>query len=82
MVKSTFPGVSMRLICEIFHVQYVAAERMVMPRSFSSSIESIVAAALNLVHRLDLAGVEEDALEEGCLAVVDVRADADVADAR
>ena len=35
----------MRLIGVSFHLQKVAAERMVMPLSFSSSIESIVAPA-------------------------------------
>ena len=55
-----------------------------MPRSRSSSIESIVAPdavlALDLVDRVDPLGVEEDALGQRGLARVDVGADADVAD--
>ena len=43
-VKSTWPGVSMMLIAWPFHVHFVAAEVMVMPRSCSCSIQSIVAA--------------------------------------
>jgi len=43
MVKSTCPGVSMMLISWPSHSQKVAAEAIVIPRSFSSSIESIVA---------------------------------------
>ena len=43
IVKSTWPGVSMMLKWSPFHSQCVAAEAMVMPRSRSSSIESILA---------------------------------------
>ena len=43
-VKSTWPGVSMMLIWWSFHQQVVAADVMVMPRSCSCSIQSIVAA--------------------------------------
>ena len=43
-VKSTWPGVSMMLIRWPFHSQVVAAEVMVMPRSCSCAIQSIVAA--------------------------------------
>ncbi|CNH45674.1 Uncharacterised protein [Mycobacterium tuberculosis] len=43
-VKSTWPGVSMMLIWLSFQKQVVAAEVMVMPRSCSCSIQSIVAA--------------------------------------
>ena len=43
-VKSTWPGVSMMLIRWPSHWQVVAAEVMVMPRSCSCSIQSIVAA--------------------------------------
>ena len=43
MVKSTCPGVSMMLTSWSNHWQNVAAEAMVMPRSFSNSIESMVA---------------------------------------
>ena len=43
-VKSTWPGVSMMLIRWPFHSQVVAAEVIVMPRSCSCSIQSIVAA--------------------------------------
>ena len=43
-VKSTWPGVSMMLIWWSFQWQVVAADVMVMPRSCSCSIQSIVAA--------------------------------------
>ena len=43
MVKSTWPGVSMMLIRCSRQKQVVAAEVMVMPRSCSCSIQSIVA---------------------------------------
>ena len=43
-VKSTCPGVSMMLIRWPFHSAVVAAEVMVIPRSCSCSIQSIVAA--------------------------------------
>ena len=43
-VKSTWPGVSMMLIWLSFQKQVVAAEVMVIPRSCSCSIQSIVAA--------------------------------------
>ena len=43
-VKSTWPGVSMMLMRWSFHAQVVAAEVMVIPRSCSCSIQSIVAA--------------------------------------
>ena len=43
-VKSTCPGVSMMLIWWSFHQQVVAADVIVMPRSCSCSIQSIVAA--------------------------------------
>ena len=43
-VKSTWPGVSMMLIWWSFHQQVVAADVIVMPRSCSCSIQSIVAA--------------------------------------
>jgi hypothetical protein len=42
-VKSTCPGVSMMLIRLSFQKQVVAAEVMVMPRSCSCTIQSIVA---------------------------------------
>ena len=42
-VKSTWPGVSMMLIRWPFHSAVVAADVIVMPRSFSCSIQSIVA---------------------------------------
>ena len=44
MVKSTWPGVSMMLRRFSFQNAVVAAEVMVMPRSCSCSIQSIVAA--------------------------------------
>jgi len=44
MVKSTWPGVSMMLIWWSCQKHVVAAEVMVMPRSCSCSIQSIVAA--------------------------------------
>ena len=43
-VKSTWPGVSMMLMRWPAHSQVVAAEVMVMPRSCSCSIQSMVAA--------------------------------------
>ncbi len=43
-VKSTWPGVSMMLIRWSAHSQVVAADVIVMPRSCSCSIQSIVAA--------------------------------------
>ena len=43
-VKSTCPGVSMMLMSWPFHDVFVAADVMVMPRSCSCSIQSIVAA--------------------------------------
>jgi hypothetical protein len=43
-VKSTWPGVSMMLIWFFCQKQVVAADVMVMPRSCSCSIQSIVAA--------------------------------------
>src|SRR2546430_2632051 len=43
-VKSTWPGVSMMLMRCCFHSAVVAAEVIVMPRSCSCSIQSIVAA--------------------------------------
>ena len=43
-VKSTCPGVSMMLILWSFQKQVVAAAVMVMPRSCSCGIQSIVAA--------------------------------------
>ena len=43
-VKSTWPGVSMMLMRWSAHWQVVAAEVMVMPRSCSCAIQSIVAA--------------------------------------
>ena len=44
MVKSTWPGVSMMLMRCPAHSAVVAAEVMVMPRSCSCSIQSMVAA--------------------------------------
>ena len=43
-VKSTWPGVSMMLMRWPSHSQAVAADVIVMPRSCSCSIQSIVAA--------------------------------------
>ena len=43
-VKSTWPGVSMMLISVSCHMQVVAADVMVMPRSCSWTIQSMVAA--------------------------------------
>ena len=43
MVKSTWPGVSMMLTWWSFHMVKVAALWMVIPRSRSSSMESMVA---------------------------------------
>ena len=44
MVKSTWPGVSMMLIRRSRQKQVVAADVIVMPRSCSCSIQSMVAA--------------------------------------
>ena len=63
-----------------FQKQVVAADVMVMPRSCSCSIQSIVGRAV--VDFTDLvvhAGVVQDALGRGGLAGVDVRGNADVA---
>jgi hypothetical protein len=58
----------------------VAAAVMVMPRSCSCGIQSIVACALvNLTDLVDLLGVEEDPLGNGRLAGVDMGNDADIA---
>ena len=43
-VKSTWPGVSMMLIWFLFQKQVTAADVIVMPRSFSCSIQSVVEA--------------------------------------
>jgi len=43
IVKSTCPGVSMRLMLWFFHCTLVAPDWIVMPRSRSNSIESIAA---------------------------------------
>ena len=43
-VKSTWPGVSMMLIHVSFQLHVVAADVMVMPRSCSCTIQSMVAA--------------------------------------
>jgi hypothetical protein len=71
----------MRLIWWFFQKVVVAADVMVMPRSCSCSIQSIVAGAVvDLADLVVDAGVEEDALRRRRLAGVDVRHDADVAD--
>ena len=44
MVKSTWPGVSMMLMRLSRQMQWVAAAVMVMPRSCSWAIQSMVAA--------------------------------------
>ncbi len=43
-VKSTWPGVSMMLIWFLFQKHVTAADVIVMPRSCSCSIQSVVAA--------------------------------------
>jgi hypothetical protein len=43
-VKSTWPGVSIKLIVWPFHSHFVAADVIVMPRSCSCSIQSMTAA--------------------------------------
>jgi hypothetical protein len=43
MVKSTWPGVSMRLMRAFFQSQVVTALMMVMPRACSSGMKSMVA---------------------------------------
>ena len=79
-VKSTWPGVSMMLIRWSSHSQVVAADVIVMPRSCSCSIQSIVGGALvDLAHLVGAAGVIEDALGRRGLAGVDVGHDPDVA---
>ena len=71
----------MMLIWWSFQKQVVAAEVMVMPRSCSCSIQSMVGGAVvGLTDLVVDAGVEQDALGGGGLAGVDVRHDADVAD--
>ena len=78
-VKSTWPGVSMMLMRQSRHWQKVAADVIVMPRSFSWTIQSIVAAPLMyLADAMHPTSVEEDALRRRRLAGVDVRCDPDV----
>jgi hypothetical protein len=80
-VKSTWPGVSMMLMLWSRHWQVVAAEVMVMPRSCSCAIQSIVGGAfVDLTDLVVLAGVVEDPLGRRGLARVDVGHDPDVAD--
>ena len=80
MVKSTWPGVSMMLRRLPFQKVVVAADVIVMPRSCSCSIQSIVAAPSCTSPILwRLAGVIEDALGRRRLAGIDVGHDAEVA---
>ena len=79
-VKSTWPGVSMMLIRWSSQNAVVAAEVMVMPRSCSCSIQSMVAAPSWTSPSLWVRpGVEEDALGRRRLARIDVGHDSDVA---
>ena len=52
-VKSTWPGVSIMLTWWSFHSTWVAADWMVIPRSLSRSIESIVAPTLSFPFTLE-----------------------------
>ena len=80
-VKSTWPGVSMMLILLSSHWTVVAAEVIVMPRSrLELHVVHRRAFALDLLDRVDRAGVVEDPLGERGLARVDVGRDPDVAD--
>ena len=78
-VKSTCPGVSMRLSSCPFHETRTACALIVMPRSRSRSIESSSWARMSRAD--DRLGDLEDAVGERRLAVVDVRDDREVADA-
>ena len=70
----------MMVISWLFHRVVVAAEVMVMPRSCSSTIQSILVVALvDLSHPVLFAGVEENPFGDRGLAGVDVRDDADIA---
>ena len=82
MVKSTWPGVSMMLMRWLFQMQVVAAEVIVMPRSCSCAMWSMVGGAVvDLTDLVALPRVVQDALGRGRLAGIDVRHDADVAGA-
>ena len=72
----------MMLIRWSFQMQVVAADVMVMPRSCSCAMWSMVGrAVVDLADLVGLAGVVEDALGRRGLARVDVGHDADVAGA-
>ena len=69
----------MMLILVSFHWTVVAAEVIVIPRSFSSSMWSMTRAfTLDFLDAVDAAGVVEHALGESRLARVDVGGDADI----
>ena len=79
-VKSTWPGVSIRLMWWSRQWQVVAALVIVMPRSCSCGIESVVVLPSSTSPILCLRpAVVEDALGRRGLARVDVGDDADVA---
>ena len=81
-MKSTWPGVSIRLIVWSSHLTLVAALVIVMPRSLLQVHVvhgGAVAAAADVLDLVDAAGVEQDPLAERGLARVDVGRDADVA---
>jgi len=59
----------------------VAAAVMVMPRSRPCGIQSLGLAVVDLAELVDAAGMKQEALADRGLAGVDVRDDADVADA-
>ena len=82
IVKSTWPGVSIRWISCLLQAQVVAAAVMVMPRSAPAAIQSIWdCAVVDLADLVDLARVVQEPLGDGRLARIDVGDDADVADA-
>ena len=70
----------MRLMSVFPHLNAVAALLMVIPRSCSSSSQSMRAVPLvHLPHSVLLAGVIEEAFADGGLPGVDVSDDSDVA---
>ena len=62
-----------------FHTTEVHLARMVMPRSFSRSLRSMRALG-HLLMLAERAGLAEELVDEGGLAVIDMGDDRDVAD--
>ena len=78
-MKSTWPGVSIRLTTWPFHANVVAAAVIEMPRSCSCAIQSVtVDAVVDFADPRRHARVEEDALGRRRLARVDMGHDPDV----